>query len=81
MKKIFAEIGLGNDTLLSTEFEEGDAEYRVPKFILPTKIREIYFRLWLFKGVFILSTSDGFKMVQKGKNGFKILFGIGGEAN
>lgn len=33
MKKVFAEIGFGNDSFLSTEFEDGEEEYRVPKFI------------------------------------------------
>mgnify|MGYP001571949032 len=44
MKKVFAEIGFGNDTFLSTEFEEGESEYRVPKFVLPNKIHDLYFR-------------------------------------
>lgn len=34
MKKVFAEIGFGNDTFLSTEFEEENSEYRVPKFVM-----------------------------------------------
>ncbi|MDP3999273.1 MAG: DUF3977 family protein [bacterium] len=81
MKKVFAEIGLGNDTFFSTEFEKEGTEYRIPKFILPTAIHEVYFRFWLFKKVFILSTVDGFKTTSKSKNNFKILFGIGGETN
>ena len=42
--KIFAEIGIGNETFLSTEFEEVDKEYRVPGFIIPKKINGFYFR-------------------------------------
>ena len=38
MKKVFAEVGFGNDSFFSTEFEEGDDEYRIPKFIKPSKI-------------------------------------------
>lgn len=34
MKRIFAEIGFGNETFLSTEIEEGENEYRIPEFIL-----------------------------------------------
>ena len=79
MKKVFAEIGFGNKTFLSTEFEEGQSEHRVGKFIIPKKINGIYFRLWLFKNVFILSTNQGFKINKKDKNKLKILFGISGE--
>lgn len=78
-KKVFAEIGFGNDTFLSTEFEEGEYEYRVPKFIRPGRIDEFYFRFWIFKKVFIVSTKVGFKMQTKNRNMLKILFGVAGE--
>lgn len=78
MKKVFAEIGLGNDTILSTEFEEEDTEYRVSKFVVPNKINGFYFRIWLFKDVFILSSNHGFEMKKKNRNKLKILFGISG---
>lgn len=68
MKKIFAEIGFGNDTFLSTEFEESDNEYRIPKFIKPEKIKAYYFRFWIFKKVFILSTNNGFEITKKNRN-------------
>ena len=71
-------MGVGNDSFLSTEFEEGDKEYRVPKFSIPKKITEIYIRFWVFKKVFILSSKDGIKLMTKEKNKFKILFGISG---
>jgi len=79
MKNVFAEIGFGNDTFLSTEFEDGDSEYRVPKFVIPNKILGFYFRIWIFKKVFILSTNDGFETNKKDRNKLKILFGINGE--
>ena len=79
MKKVFAEIGFGNDAFLSTEFEEGDTEYRIPKFILPNRINGFYFRFWIFKKVFILSSNHGFEIKKKGKNKFKILFGVSGK--
>ena len=79
MKKVFAEIGFGNDTFLSTEFEEGSSEYRIPKFVIPNKIHGLYFRVWIFKNVFILSTKVGFETKRKDKNKLKILFGISGE--
>lgn len=79
MNKVFAEIGFGNDTFLSTEFEDGDREYRIPGFILPGKIISFYFRFWIFKRVFIFSTNHGFELRTKDRNKLKILFGIGGE--
>jgi hypothetical protein len=79
MKKVFAEVGIGNDTFLSTEFEEEGNEYRVPKFIKPKKVTEYYLRFWIFKNVFILSTKNGFELKRKDRNKIKILFGIGGE--
>jgi len=79
MKKIFAEIGIGNKTLLSTEIEEGEKEYRIKGFILPEKIKSIYFRFWLFKKVFIISYPNGLEIKNKDRNKFKILFGVAGE--
>ncbi|MEK7568701.1 MAG: DUF3977 family protein [Patescibacteria group bacterium] len=79
MKKIFAEIGIGNNTFLSTEFEEGNNEYRIPKFIFPSKITGFYFRFWLFKNVLILSSNYGIEIKKKDKNKLKILFGISGK--
>lgn len=79
MKKIFAEMGFGNGTFFSTEIEEGDSEYRIPKFLKPQKIIDYYFRFWIFKRAFVFSTKDGFKTTQKNRNKLKIIFGIGGE--
>ncbi len=83
MKKVFAEIGLGNGSFLSTEFEEGDGEnkreYRIPKFIRPEKIYDYHLRFWIFKWMLILSTKDGILTRRKDRNKFKILFGVGGE--
>ena len=78
MKKIFAEIGFGNESFLSTEFEKGKREYRISKFIKPKKIRGFYFRLWIFKKVLVLSTYNGISLNDKGRNKFKIIFGIEG---
>ncbi|HRY62374.1 MAG TPA: DUF3977 family protein [Candidatus Paceibacterota bacterium] len=78
MEKIYAEIGFGNDTFLSTEIENGDKEYRIPKFIKPKIIKGYYLRFWVFKTVFILSTNSGFETTKKNRNKLKILFGISG---
>ena len=79
MKKVFTEIGFGNDTFFSTEIEDGNSEYRIPKFIKPQKISGYYFRFWIFKKVFIFSSDNGFRIAKKDKNKLKILFGINGE--
>ena len=79
MKKIYAEIGFGNDTFFNTEFEEGESEYRVPKFVMPNKIDECYVRIWIKKTVYVLSSKKGFRTVSKDRNKFKLLFGLGGE--
>lgn len=76
--KIYAEVGVGNDTFFSTEYEDGDREYRVPSFVKPSHVMEYYVRIWIRKAVYIFSTKDGFKKVSKDKNRFKILFGVGG---
>ena len=80
MKKVFAEIGVGNDTFLSTEFEDSDKEYRVPRFVVPDKINQVYFRFWIFKKVFILSSENGFRVMTKDRNKLKVLLGIGGNS-
>lgn len=79
MKRIYTEIGIGNESFISTEIEEGDKEERFPKFIKPKKIDEFYFRFWIFKKVFIISTKDFIKLKTKTKNKFKIIFGIAGK--
>lgn len=78
MKKIFAEVGIGNETLFSTEFEEGENEYRVPKFVLPKKVESLYLRIWIWKTVYIFSTNNFFEIKKKSRNTFKLIFGISG---
>lgn len=78
--KVFAEMGIGNDAFFSTEFENDDTEHRIPKFVLPKKINEAYFRFWLFKLVLIISSRDGFKIKKKDRSKLKVLFGIGGKS-
>ena len=78
-KRIYAEMGFGNETFLSTEIEEGRKERRVPRFILPKKIRDIYLRIWILRASIIISTADGIKIKKKDDNKFKLVFGIGGE--
>jgi len=77
-EKIFAEIGIGNETFLSTEIEKGCSEKRVKGFFVPKKIDNLYFRFWAFRFVLIISTK-GIKTMKKKKSKFKLLFGVGGE--
>lgn len=79
MNQVYAEVGYGNESFLSTEIEEGESEYRIPKFVLPQKITEIYFRIWIGKTVYILSSKKGFNTKEKDRKKFKIIFGIGGQ--
>jgi hypothetical protein len=79
MKKIFAEVGFGNETFFSTEIEEGDSEYRIPRFAKPPKVNSYYLRFWIGKTVFIFSTNNGFEIKKKDRNKIKLLFGISGE--
>ena len=76
--KVFAEIGFGNESFLSTEIEKGKEEYRIKGFVKPKKVDDVYFRLWILKRVLIISTKDKIKFKKKPKNRFKVIFGIGG---
>ena len=76
--KIFAEFGIGNSTIFSTEIEKGNLEHRVKGFIIPPKIQGFYIRIWLGKRVYAISTNRFFNTQYKGKNRFKLIFGIEG---
>lgn len=78
ISKIYTEIGFGNETFINTELEYDDeTEVRMSGFFNMKK-EHLYFRFWLFKKVFILSTKDGFVIQTKDRNKLKILFGIAG---
>lgn len=76
--KVFTEIGLGNTTFLSTEYESDKEEYRVPRFEIPKNVHGYYVRVWIGGKVFVISTNDGFEVTQKDKKKFKILLGVSG---
>ncbi|MBP9759959.1 MAG: DUF3977 family protein [Candidatus Pacebacteria bacterium] len=78
MVYVYAECGIGNDTFLSTEVEEGEREYRVSRFVLPVNISGLYMRVWIGKKVYILSTNKGFDTKKKERNTFKLIFGVSG---
>jgi hypothetical protein len=54
-EKIFAEVGIGNQSFFSTEIEGRSKERRIRKFILPKKIRDFYIRVWISRKEIIFS--------------------------
>ncbi len=76
--KIFAEFGIGNTTIFSTEVERGEQEKRVAKFILPPKVDGVYIRIWIYKFVFAVSTNRFVNWQKKGKIRLKVIFGVEG---
>ena len=77
--RFFTEIGIGNPTFINTEKEFPDGkEIRNPGFV-KMKIIGLYFRLWIRKKVFIISSKEGFKIQTKNRNKFKLLLGIIGK--
>ena len=74
--RYFTEIGIGNPTFINTETEFPDGkEIRNPGFV-QMKIIGLYFRFWIKRKVFIISSKEGFKIQTKNRNSFKLLFGI-----
>ncbi len=76
--KIFAEFGIGNASIVSTEVERGEQEKRVARFILPPKVDGVYIRIWIYKFVIALSTNRFVNWQKKGKIRFKLIFGVEG---
>ncbi len=63
----------------SVEVERADgSEYRTKEKIQPAK-KSYYFRLWVGKYVLVISKANGFEIIHKNRNNFKIVFGIKGE--
>ncbi len=76
--QIFAELGLGNATFLSTEIEKRVQEKRIAKFIIPPKIKGVYIRIWVYRFVIAFSTNRLINWQKKNKKKFKLIFGIEG---
>jgi len=79
--RAFAEIGVGNESFLSTEFECGDEEFRVGGFVKPDKVDDYYLRIWILRKVIIFSSAEGIKLKKKPRIQFKLLLGMGGKIN
>ncbi len=76
--QIFAEAGFGNLTFFSTEIEKGVREKRIAKFIVPTRIKGVYIRIWLYRYIIAFSTNRLINWQKKHKTKFKCIFGIEG---
>ncbi len=76
--QVFAELGFGNATFLSTEVEKGAREKRMAKFIIPPRIKGVYIRIWVYKYVIAFSTNRFINWQKKHKTNFKFIFGIEG---
>jgi len=75
--EVFAEVGVGNDTCLSTEYEKADgSEFRVVGFFIGDRIVSMYIRVWIGYQVLIVDTKEGIKFSKKNKKKFKVLFGV-----
>jgi len=77
--KQFVEIGIGNMWWVRTEVENSDGtEYEVRGVRPFSRVEGIYFRFWMGKTVWILSSNEGLKMTKKNRQAFKLVFGISG---
>jgi len=72
---IYAEIGIGNGSFLSTEVEVGQRERRVKGLII-RRLVSVYLRVWIGKRVLILDTREGLKTSRKSKVGRKLVVGF-----
>ncbi|MFD0675943.1 MULTISPECIES: DUF3977 family protein [unclassified Paenibacillus] len=73
----YIEIGLGNKWFIRTETEFADGtEIEEKGIIRPVKLHSMYFRIWVRKSVFILDLREGLKRQRKGRNAYKLIFGI-----
>ena len=79
MHRTYAEIGIGNGSIVSTEIETEHGEVRVPRFVAPRHVDDVYLRFWIGRRVLILSTKNGIKVTRKDSRNFKLLFGLGGQ--
>lgn len=73
----YIELGIGNKYLLRTEVElDNDYEFEVKGILGGIRFKSLYFRIWIGKRVYIFDIEEGFKIKNKNKNKFKMIFGI-----
>jgi hypothetical protein len=76
----YIEFGIGNKWMLRTEVElSNDYEFEVKGVLGGIIYKSIYCRLWIGKRVYIIDSEEGFKIKNKNKNMFKLIFGIKSE--
>ena len=74
--KLYTEVGIGNETFLSTEYEdESGDEYRRNGFRFAS-VQSIYLRVWIAHRVIIVDSKEGIKVKTRSRAAFKLLFGI-----
>lgn len=73
----YFEIGIGNTWLVRTEIElTDDYEFEVKGLVGGMYFISGYFRIWIGNKVYIFDTKEGFKIKNKNKRKFKMIFGI-----
>lgn len=73
----YIEFGFGNTWFVRTETElEDRTEIESKGIVGPVLYDSFYFRIWIGKTVFILSSKEGFKKTTKTRKAFKLIFGI-----
>lgn len=73
----YFEIGIGNKWLVRTEIElTDDYEFEEKGLLGGLYYISSYFRIWIGKRVYIFDTKEGFKIKNKNKRKFKIIFGV-----
>uniref|UniRef100_UPI0038B3C001 DUF3977 family protein n=1 Tax=Paenibacillus allorhizosphaerae TaxID=2849866 RepID=UPI0038B3C001 len=71
------EFGVGNTWLVRTEIElEDGSETEARGIVGPILYHSLYFRIWIGKTVFILSSKEGLKKTAKTRRAFKLIFGV-----
>lgn len=71
----YTELGIGNESFISTEIETEACEVRTNKMLIGKPI-SVYVRIWLGKQVLIFDSKEGIKRQKKTRRCFKLLIGI-----
>lgn len=72
---IYAEFGIGNAQIASTEVESEKGEVRLNGWHVATPI-SVYIRIWVGHLVVILDSREGLKVKSKKHSSFKLLLGV-----
>ena len=71
----YSEVGIGNNSLFSTEIESNGLEYRVKGWIVG-RVISWYVRIWIGNKVLILDSIEGIKIGNKERKLVKFLIGV-----